>query len=69
MYMIVDVTPRVLFVDKQSTSVHPNSMLFLHLKKQNWFKKDSINIGRDYNSGKINIMNMNLIRNIVAIPS
>jgi len=67
MYMIVDVTPRVLFVDKQSISVHPNSMLFLHLKKENRFKKDSINIERDYNSGKIIIMN--LIRNVVAIPS
>jgi hypothetical protein len=37
--MIVDVTPRVLFVNKQSISVHPNSMLFLHLKKENRFKK------------------------------
>jgi hypothetical protein len=36
MYMIVDVTPRVLFVNKQSISVCPYSMLSLHLKKEQY---------------------------------
>jgi len=36
MYMIVDVTPRVLLVNEQSISVCPNSMLFLHSKKEQY---------------------------------
>ena len=35
-YMIVNVTPRVLLVNEQSISVCPNSMLFLHSKKEQY---------------------------------